>query len=69
MKYFENKILTKTMLHTKIVKFQLMHQTTIYLFDLKLNIEELSKLTLKFLMEIYTVVQYSYRHRDFFKIL
>jgi len=31
--------------------------------------EELLKLTLKFLMEIYTVVQYFYRHRDFFKIL
>jgi len=36
MKYFENKIFAKEMLHTKIVKFQRMHQTMIYLFDLKL---------------------------------
>jgi len=37
MKYLENKIFVKKMFHIKIVKFQRMHLTTIYLFDLRLK--------------------------------
>jgi len=37
MKYLENKIFAKKMFHIEIVKFHRMHQTMIYLFDLKLK--------------------------------
>jgi len=37
MKYLENKIFAKKMFHIKIIKFQRMYQTTIYLFHLKLK--------------------------------
>jgi len=62
MKYLENKMFAKKMFHIKIVEFNecIKRQYTHLIWSS--SMEELSKLTLKFLMEIYTVVQYSYRH-------